>query len=114
MPNAASAIRTGSLSAFREIPAQYRHKCVHLPENAIDPARFNKTADQSGTLPLRACFIARMDPCKGIDMLVEAAAPLLKDGRLTLDMIRDGPMMAEVRTIVDRLSVRDAVIFHGD
>lgn len=113
MLNAASAILTGSLSTFREIPAQYRHKCVHLPENAIDPARFNKTADQPGTLPLRACFIARMDPCKGTDMLIEAAAPLLKDGRLTLDMIGDGPMMAEVRAIVDRLSVGDAVTFHG-
>ena len=97
----------------QEIPSAHRHKCVHLPENAIDLARFNQTAEQPGTLPLRACFIARMDPCKGTDMLVEAAAPLLKDGRMTLDMIGDGPMMPEVRALVDRLGIADAVTFHG-
>lgn len=113
MLNAAAAIITGSQSTFREIPARHRHKCIHLPENAIDPTRFNKTAKQPGTLPLRACFIARMDPCKGTDMLVEAAAPLLSDGRMTLEMIGDGPMMPEVRAIVDRLGIGDAITFHG-
>ncbi|WP_299601341.1 glycosyltransferase family 4 protein [uncultured Tateyamaria sp.] len=113
MLKSASAIITGSQSTLREIPTTHHHKCVHLPENAIDPARFNQTAEQPGTLPLRACFIARMDPCKGTDMLVEAAAPLLKDGRMTLDMIGDGPMMPEVRALVDRLGVADAVTFHG-
>ncbi len=113
MLSATAAIITGSQSTFQEIPKTYRHKCVHLPENAIDPERFNRTAEQPGTLPLRACFIARMDPCKGTDMLIEAAAPLLQDGRMVLDMIGDGPMMPEVRQIADRLGVSDAITFHG-
>jgi len=93
----ASAILTGSEYTQSEIPNQHQHKCVYIPENAIDPARFGQTAAQPGTLPLRACFIGRLVPYKGPDMLIEAAAPLLKDGRLTLDIIGDGPMQPQIR-----------------
>ncbi|KAG1715216.1 hypothetical protein GQR58_000173 [Nymphon striatum] len=40
---AASAILTGSRHTASEVPAAYQEKCVYLPENAIDPARFNRT-----------------------------------------------------------------------
>ena len=89
---AASAILTGSRHTQSEIPARYRDKTVYLPENAIDPTRFNLVAKQDISGPLRACFIGRLVPYKGPDMLLEAAAPLLRDGRLMLDMIGDGPM----------------------
>ncbi len=77
----ASAIICGSLHTRGEIPAKYQQKTVWLPENAIDPARFSLTAPQPGTLPLRGCFIGRLVPYKGADMAIEAALPLLRDGR---------------------------------
>ena len=109
----ASAILTGSKFTQSEIPAQHQKKCVYLPENAVDMTRFTQAATQSGTLPLRACFIGRLVPYKGPDMLIEAAAPLLADGRLSLEFIGDGPMQDQLTALVDTLGVAEAVTFHG-
>ena len=109
----ASAIICGSLHTRGEIPAKYQPKTVWLPENAIDPARFSLTAPQPGTLPLRGCFIGRLVPYKGADMAIEAALPLLRDGRLTLDIIGDGPQADLLREMVAREGLGGAVTLHG-
>ena len=109
----ASAIICGSMHTRGEIPARYQQKTVWLPENAIDPARFSLTAPQPGTLPLRGCFIGRLVPYKGADMAIEAALPLLRDGALTLDIIGDGPQAQQLRDMVAREGVGDAVTLHG-
>ncbi|WP_347266854.1 glycosyltransferase family 4 protein [Paracoccus sp. (in: a-proteobacteria)] len=109
----ASAIICGSLHTLGEIPARHRDKCIWLPENAIDPARFCLTAPQPGTLPLRGCFIGRLVPYKGADMAIEAALPLLSAGKLVLDIIGDGPQAADLRALVAREGVQAAVHFRG-
>lgn len=109
----ATAIICGSMHTLGEIPAKYRAKTVWLPENAIDPARFSLTAPQPGTLPLRGCFIGRLVPYKGADMAIEAALPLLRDGRLVLDIIGDGPQMEQLRDLVAREGVGQAVNLLG-
>jgi len=104
----AAAILAGSRHTASEIPPEYRDKVIWLPENAIDPDRFSAQADPpDGTL--RACFIGRLVPYKGADMLIEAAAPMLRDGRMTLDIIGDGPMMEELQAQAAGLGV----VFHG-
>ena len=110
---AASAILTGSRHTQSEIPAAYQHKTVYLPENAIDPARFNLTAKQDTNGIIRACFIGRLVPYKGPDMLLEAAAPLLRVGTLCLDIIGDGPMRGALEAQAAALDLGDAVRFHG-
>ncbi|WP_026155429.1 glycosyltransferase family 4 protein [Paracoccus sp. N5] len=109
----ASAVICGSMHTLGEISAKYRGKTVWLPENAIDPARFSLTAPQPGTLPLRGCFIGRLVPYKGADMAIEAALPLLRSGALVLDIIGDGPQMAQLRDLVAREGVGDAVNLLG-
>ena len=111
---AASAILAGSRHTESEIPARYRAKTLWLPENAIDPARFNLTAPQDLTGPLRACFIGRLVPYKGPDMALEAIAPLAQAGRLVLDVIGDGPMMGDLQARVRDLGIGQAVTFHGN
>ncbi len=113
MLRASAAIIVGSRHTESEIPAHYRDKCLYLPENAIDSTRFNLVAAQDGTLPLRGCFIGRLVPYKGPDMLIEAAAPLLRDGRLHLDIIGDGPLMPDLVALAAREGVAGAVTFHG-
>lgn len=108
----AAAILVGSRHTQSEIPAALQSKTIYLPENAIDLARFNRTATSTPG-PLRACFIGRMVPYKGPDMLLAAAAPLLQGGRLVIDMIGDGPMMAALRAQVQADGTAGAVRFHG-
>lgn len=110
---AASAIIAGSRHTLGEIPERHRGKCVWLPENAVDPDRFHAVADHRQEGPLRACFIGRLVPYKGPDMLLEAAAPMLREGRLKLDVIGDGPLMDGLRAMVEREGVVEAVRFHG-
>ncbi|NDV98292.1 glycosyltransferase family 4 protein [Salipiger sp. PrR002] len=108
----ASAILAGSRHTASEVPARHAGKLVYLPENAIDPARFNKRATPAPG-PLRAAFVGRLVPYKGPDMLLEAAAPLLRDGRMVLEMIGDGPMRATLEAQATDLGIADAVTFHG-
>ena len=105
-----AAILVASDRAASEIPAAHRHKTIYIPENAIDPKRFNLTASQDLTPPLRAVFVGRLVPCKGTEMLLEAMAPLLSAGRIRLDIIGSGPLEGVLRDAAKGLS---AVTFHG-
>ena len=107
----ADAILAGSRQTIRDIPAAHRDRVIYLPENAIDPARFWRQANHSGPGPLRACFIGRLVPLKGVDMLIEAAAPLLSSGRMVLEIIGDGDMRESLTA--QAAPFGEAVIFHG-
>lgn len=113
MLRATSAILTGSEYTASEIPSAYKSKCIYLPENAIDPSRFNLTSSQKLDAPIRGCFIGRMVPYKGPDMLLEAATPFLQDGSFALDMIGDGPMLNELKALAAKNGIKNGVKFHG-
>ena len=109
----AAAILVGSRHTESEMPGPVRPRSVYIPENAVDPARFTRQARPAGEGPLRAAFVGRMVPYKGPDMLIEAAAPLLKAGRMELDMVGDGPMLPGLKAQADALGVAQAIRFHG-
>ncbi len=113
----AAAILVGAASTLAEVPKRWRHKTVYVPENGIDLARFPapapRTADSYRNRPLRAVFLGRLVPYKGADMLIEAAAPLLKDGRMTLDLIGFGPESERLERMVADLGLTDRVVFAG-
>jgi len=104
---ASAAILTGSRHTQSEIPRRFREKTIYLPENAIDEGRFNLVARQDLSGPLRACFVGRLVPYKGADMVLEAAAPLLRDGSLVLDIVGDGPMRATIESLIEKEGIGD-------
>lgn len=112
MLQAASAILCGSHSTLAEIPARFADKTRWLPENAIDPTRFSRVAAPPAEGPLRACFIGRLVPYKGAELALEAAAPLLAEGRMTYEIVGDGPEMPRLKAQIARLGV-PGVTFHG-
>lgn len=114
---AATVILAGSRHTAAEMPAAHANRVVYMPENGIDPARFGCVAEAPAGGPLRICFIGRLVPYKGPDIVIEAALPLLREGRAAIDIIGDGPMRAELEAMVAREGVgaaRDGgVTFHG-
>jgi len=109
---ASSAILVGSRHTESEIPPRHWGRCIYQPENGIDPSRFFRRAapgDHDG--PLRVCFVGRMVPYKGPDMLIEAALPLVKEGRVSMEMVGDGPMLAELKQLAAQ--VGPGITFHG-
>lgn len=110
---AAALIIAGSRHTASEIPERFQDKVVWLPENAIDPTRFNLVAPQDTTLPLRACFVGRLVPYKGPHILLDAIAPFARSGQMVLDIIGEGPMLPELTARADSLGIADTVTFHG-
>lgn len=108
-----AAIMAGSRSTLESIPARLHDKCVYLPENAVDLSRFPYQDGASASGPLRACFVGRLVPYKGPDMLIEAIAPLAREGRIILDVCGDGPLMPELRSLVAKHGISSAVTLHG-
>ena len=109
----ASAILVGSRSTWDEIPSRYNDKKFYIPENAIDSDRFAETRTRRADRPVRAVFVGRLVPYKGADMLLEAAAPILRSGGMTLDLIGDGPQMPGLREFVNREGLGESVRFRG-
>jgi glycosyltransferase involved in cell wall biosynthesis len=110
---AASALIIGSSDTWQQVPANYRRKCVYVPENAIDPARFTRRRVRRATLPLRAIFVGRLVPYKGADILLEAAAPLVREGKLVVEVIGDGPQMGVLKELIAREKIESGVVLSG-
>lgn len=108
-----AAIIAGSRYTQSEVPALYQSKSFYVPENGIDPRRFGLLAESHAGGQVRLSFVGRLVPYKGPDMLLEAAAPLLRKGAVTLDIVGDGPMMQALRDQVNREGLAGAVTFHG-
>jgi glycogen synthase len=111
--SSSAAIMAGSRSTLESIPARLHDRCVYLPENAVDLSRFPPGGDTFPSGPLRACFVGRLVPYKGPDMLIEAIAPLAREGRIILDVYGDGPLMPDLRSLVARHGISASVTLHG-
>ncbi len=111
MRERAAAILIGSRATYAQEPPHLRDKIVYLPENAVDPERFPPVNDRRWDLPVRLVFIGRLVPLKGVHLLVEAVRPLAKEGRIVVDVLGDGPQMAELRQLT--ADIRDSVRLRG-
>ena len=109
----ASAILAGSRDTLLQLGNEHAQKSFYVPENAIDPARFTDSRSHRANLPLKAIFVGRLVPYKGADMLIEAAAPLIRNGQMTLEIIGDGPMYSSLKGMVSNLSLDGKVLLPG-
>lgn len=110
----ASAIITAARTTLRELPKSLHEKCVFIPENAIDTTRFTLEAKPTRSDgPLRVAFVGRLVALKGVDMLLEAAAPLVRDGKVQLDIIGDGPEKQRLQSIIEHEKIQQGVKLEG-
>ncbi len=92
-----AAIIAASRAVVDDLPKWAREKTFYIPENAVDPDLFPEPPKKDTEGPLRVAFAGRMVPYKGADMLLEACLPLIHAGRLTLDILGDGPLLDSLR-----------------
>lgn len=109
----AAAIICGSRATLAQMPEWCRAKCHYMPENGIDPDRFARFAALRHGGPLRVAFVGRLVPYKCPDVLIEAAAPLIAEGKVVVDVIGDGPMMPALKRQVECSGVSDGVRLAG-
>jgi glycosyltransferase involved in cell wall biosynthesis len=109
----AASILAASIATYEQISPRYHDKCFYVPENAIDPERFSHSRNREASRPLRAAFVGRLVPYKSADMLLEAAAPLLRAGDLTIEILGDGPELPALRALVDREGIAETVRLRG-
>ena len=109
----ASRVFCGSRFTLSELPRKYIGKYVYEPENGIDVTRFTERCGPRAGGPLKLCFVGRLVPYKGADMVMRAAQQLLRDGLATLEIVGDGPMMGELVALAAELALGDSVRLHG-
>ncbi|MCX6848472.1 MAG: glycosyltransferase family 4 protein [Verrucomicrobia bacterium] len=111
------AILTASRTTLQEIPAHLRSRCVFMPENAVDLEKFPLTpkvpAVTDPSKPLRISFVGRLVALKGVDMLIAAAAPLIRSGALHLDIIGDGPERERLQAMAQSENITAGVCMDG-
>ncbi len=112
----AAAIVCGSRDTLEQMPRWCRARCVYIPENAVDPERFPHAGapeERQFAPPLRVVFVGRLVPYKGADMLLDASSALLRAGRMTLDIVGDGPERAVLQALAQQAGSPQGVQFHG-
>ncbi|MBM3289343.1 MAG: glycosyltransferase, partial [Candidatus Hydrogenedentes bacterium] len=110
----ATAIIAGARAVLDEIDPQYHDKCVYIPENAIDTHRFPcEAVRRDAPLPLRVAFLGRLVPYKGCGTLIAALAPMMREGKVVLDILGDGPELAKLDQLVADERVGHCTTFHG-
>ena len=82
-----SAIIAGSKYTQSQLPKFTEAKSIYIPENGIDPIRFQKQRSHQATLPLRAAFVGRLVPYKCADVLIRAAAEYFTTVRIGADEV---------------------------
>jgi glycosyltransferase involved in cell wall biosynthesis len=107
-----SALIAGSKDTLASIPRRFQNKTFYVPENAVDILRFASPSRLAGNV-LRGCFVGRLVAYKGPDILIEAVSPLLRGGRLKLDIIGDGPLMPRIRELLELHELDGSVTLHG-
>lgn len=111
----ASAIITAARTTLREVPAPLHSRCIFIPENAVDLEKFPLApkAIADPFKPLRVSFVGRLVALKGVDMLIAAAAPLVRSGALFLDIIGDGPERERLLALVQSENIAAGVSMDG-
>jgi len=113
MRRSAAAVLVGSQDTWMQVPRRYHDKCVYIPENAIEPDRFAMSVRGPVGPTVKAAFLGRLVPYKGADMLLEAGAPLIRAGKLSVDIVGDETEMARLKEMIQRESLASGVQLDG-
>ena len=113
----AARILTATRATLAAVPSRHRPRCRMMVENGVDLDRFRDSVwphRPSWTNPLRVLFVGRLVPFKGVGMLLEAAAQLLRSGQpIEATIVGSGPMEQAWQARAAALGIAGHVRFAG-
>jgi glycosyltransferase involved in cell wall biosynthesis len=110
----AAVVLSASRATDDGIPPGARR--MRMIENGVDPSRFlprSEAALPKESDELRALFVGRLLPTKGVAMLLEAVARVRESARVVLTIVGDGPMRGDLEREAARLGLQGVVTFTG-
>ena len=115
MRKSSSAILAGSRSVQQQLPEYANNQVLYMPENGIDTKRFDVVARAYlARRPLRAAFVGRLVPYKGVDMAITAVQHAASNGEIRYDIFGAGPEMSKLQSQIDSLGLKENVKLHGN
>jgi glycosyltransferase involved in cell wall biosynthesis len=113
MREGAAAILVGSRITWQELDERWRAKAVYLPENGSEAVPDAPPEPRPAGQPLRVVFVGRLVPLKGVDMLLDSCAELVRAGRATLELVGDGPERPALERKAAELGLGGGLVFRG-
>ncbi len=113
----AAVILSATRATDGSVPPAAQSKIRRMIENGVDLSIFqpgNWDPPPSQAVPLRVVFVGRLIPVKGIPLLLAAVAQVRKEFPVTLKIIGDGPLRAELQNTVETLGLSDIVTLTGN
>jgi glycosyltransferase involved in cell wall biosynthesis len=108
-----SAIIVGSEFTRSDQPSSVQAKCVYIPENAVNLRLFGVTRSKRASIPLKTIFIGRLVPYKGADVLIRAAEKFIRTGKMTLEILGDGPQNDHLVKLIASLNLEKNIHLRG-
>ena len=94
------------------------HLSAYLPsknlvvQNALPAASVLWTPGIEDRGAAKFLFVGRLTKIKGLQTVIEAFG-LITEHNWTLDVLGDGPMLEELKKLVQNTGIQDQVVFHG-
>lgn len=97
------------------LPTGVQGTIIELVENGVDFSvwRSDSTASKEPNQPVHFVFLGRLEGWKGVDLLLEAFAPVAAQTDAVLEIIGDGEMQGELEAQTARLKLDSRVLFGG-
>ncbi|MGB3262430.1 MAG: glycosyltransferase family 4 protein [Microcoleus sp.] len=97
------------------LPTGVQGKIIELVENGVDFSvwRSDSTALKEPNKQVHFVFLGRLADWKGVDLLLEAFAPVAAQTDAVLEIIGDGEMRGELEAQTARLGLDSRVVFSG-
>ncbi len=96
--------------------AGYADRAVYMIANAVDTARFapSKRTARDPSAPVHVAYVGRIEPVKGVAVLVEAWSRIAKVANARLIVAGDGSSRAELMEAARRGGFADSMDFLGE
>jgi glycosyltransferase involved in cell wall biosynthesis len=109
----ASAIIVASSQTYDEF-ADHREKLFFVPENGVSRELCSRVSRSSASDDkIELIFIGGLIPCKGCDLALRAAAPLLRESLARFSILGDGPERSRLEELARSLGIEKSVSFCG-